>query len=183
MWKKDSNETYFCKVIERGDEGEQDMRTRKIARETWVIALIGILDLMTTILFIRHHGAEEANPLFHRYWQMGIPVFVLAKLVLLLIPLAVLEWARQRRPRFVRLALRVGITAYVAMYGVGFTQLNSQAVATKKYEKVAKEAGTAPGVVEIRSRLAVWHADQSNLPEESFRGRHSSPPDLVGLTE
>ena len=159
------------------------MRTKRIARETWALAFIGGLDLITTIVFIRHQGAEEANPLFHRYWQMGIPVFVLAKMILLLIPLAVLEWARQRRPRFVRIALRVGITAYVAMYGVGFTQLNSHAIATKKYERVAKEASIAPRTSDIRSRLAVWHADQSDFPEEPFHGRHSSPPNLVGLSE
>ena len=97
----------------------------KIARETWIIMAIGLADLATTILFIRHHGAEEANPLFKRYWEMGLSVFVLAKIVLLVGPLTVLEWARHRRPQFVSWALRSAIVAYVVMYGVGFARLNT----------------------------------------------------------
>ena len=96
----------------------------KIAKETWVILAIGIADLATTIIFIRHHGAQEANPLFSRYWQMGLPAFITAKMALLIAPLAILEWARVRRPRFVSWALRGAIVAYLAMYCVGYARLN-----------------------------------------------------------
>lgn len=96
----------------------------KIAKETWIIMAIGIADLATTILFIQHHGAQEANPLFKRYWEMGVTVFVCAKIALLLGPLCVLEWARKKNPRFVSCALRSAIAAYVVMYGIGFYKLN-----------------------------------------------------------
>ncbi len=140
----------------------------RIAKETWVIAGIGLLDLATTIVFIQHHGAEEANPLFRRYWQMGVPAFVGAKLVLLFCPLAVLEWARQRRPRFVSGALRLGIAGYVAMYGVGFTQLNAQAVASKNSAAVIREAALPPHPHEIRARLVLWHASHGETGTPPF---------------
>ena len=85
---------------------------------------IGLADLATTILFIQHHGAEEANPLFKRYWEMGLAAFVGAKVVLLVGPLSVLEWARHRNPRFVSWALRGAIVAYLVMYGIGYVRLN-----------------------------------------------------------
>jgi hypothetical protein len=96
----------------------------KIAKETWIIMAIGLADLATTIIFIQHHGAQEANPLFKRYWEMGIAAFVAAKFALLLGPLCVLEWARVRNPHFVSWALRSAIVGYVLMYGVGCFKLN-----------------------------------------------------------
>jgi hypothetical protein len=100
------------------------MRDMKITRESWILAAIGIADLVTTIVFIEHHGAEEANPLFRHFWNMGLPAFILAKLVLLACPLFILEWARKRSPRFTIRALRGGIAAYILMYGIGFARLN-----------------------------------------------------------
>ena len=97
----------------------------KIAKETWIIMAIGLADLTTTILFIQHHGAQEANPIFKRYWEMGLTAFIGAKMILLLGPLSILEWARHHRPRFVSFALRGAIVAYVVMYGVGYVKLNA----------------------------------------------------------
>ncbi|HLV79680.1 MAG TPA: DUF5658 family protein, partial [Chthonomonadaceae bacterium] len=73
----------------------------KLARESWIIATIALADLVTTIIFIQHHGAQEANPVFSRYWKMGIWPFIVAKSICVVAPLFVLEWARRRRPRFV----------------------------------------------------------------------------------
>jgi hypothetical protein len=96
----------------------------KIAKESWIIAAIGVADLVTTIVFIRHHGAQEANPLFRHYWEMGVWAFIVAKMVCLLGPLMVLEWARRRNPRFVAGALRTAIVGYLGFYFVGYMQLN-----------------------------------------------------------
>lgn len=96
----------------------------KIAKETWIIFCIGLADLATTIVFIQQNGAQEANPLFRHYWEMGLAAFVIAKFALLIGPLYILEWARKRNPRFVNWALRGAIAAYLIMYGVGFAKLN-----------------------------------------------------------
>lgn len=99
----------------------------KIAKETWILAVIGIADLATTIVWIGHNGAQEANPLFRLFWQQGMPVFVVAKALFLLGPLMVLECARKQHARFVLLASRTAIVAYLALYGVGVVQLNTNA--------------------------------------------------------
>lgn len=96
----------------------------KIAKESWIIAAIGLADLYSTVVFIRHHGAHEANPIFRSYWEMGLFPFILAKMACLVCPLAILEWARRRRPRLVSFALRGAIAGYVMLYGVGFFHLN-----------------------------------------------------------
>lgn len=103
---------------------EMDADTMKVARETWIIAVLGTIDLITTIVFIRNHGAEEANPIFRFFWHMGIPAFIAAKILLTGCPLLVLEWARKRNPRFVQMGMRTAIMGYVAMYGFGFLHLN-----------------------------------------------------------
>ncbi len=104
----------------------------KLAKESWILAAIGIADLLTTIIFIQYRGAQEANPLFQRYWQMGVTVFILAKLACLIGPLMILEWARRRNPRFVSYALRTAIAGYILFYGVGFFRLNGPQAAASE---------------------------------------------------
>ncbi|CCW34071.1 hypothetical protein CTKA_00923 [Chthonomonas calidirosea] len=93
------------------------------------MALIGLADLGSTILFIERHGAQEANPIFRHFWEMGLGAFIVAKLVCLIGPLLVMEWARQRHPLFVTGALRIAIVGYLALYGVGVLHLNHTAKA------------------------------------------------------
>jgi hypothetical protein len=126
----------------------------KIAKETWIILAIGLADLGTTILFIQHHGAEEANPIFRRYWEMGLAVFVCAKVALLLGPLYVLEWARLRNPHFVSWALRSAIVAYVLMYGVGYYRLNTHPREEAAYADLVAPALPMPQRLAGRMRPA-----------------------------
>ena len=100
----------------------------KIARESIWIAIIGLADLITTVLWVRYHGAHEANPVFAHYLQMGLAWFALMKLVLLAGPIFVLEWARRKNPRFTLRAARFAIGAYCGLYIVGFLHLNPNAV-------------------------------------------------------
>ncbi|HLJ55322.1 MAG TPA: DUF5658 family protein [Chthonomonadaceae bacterium] len=117
----------------------------RIAKETWIIMAIGLADLATTILFIKHHGAQEANPLFQRYWEMGLAAFILAKVALLVGPLYLLEWARLHRPRFTSWALRGAIVAYLLMYGVGVARLNGvPAASAAELEMADTELLTPP---------------------------------------
>ncbi len=96
----------------------------KIAKETVIIGVLGTIDLITTIIFIQHHGAEEANPIFRLFWNIGLPAFIAAKVLLTVCPLLVLEWARKRNPRFVQMGMRSAIAGYMMMYGFGFLHLN-----------------------------------------------------------
>lgn len=101
------------------------MRPRRIAWETWIIAAIALADLVTTIIFIQHQGAQEANPVFRRYWDMGLGAFVLAKTICVAGPLFILEWARRREPKLVTWALRMAIVGYLGLYGMGLLKLNA----------------------------------------------------------
>ena len=128
----------------------------KVAKETWIILAIGIADLISTIVFIRHHGAHEANPLFRHYWEMGLFAFVCAKMAMLAAPLFVLEWARRRSPAFVSLALRTAIAGYVLMYGIGYLRLNARVQSTEVAEAAPFEAD--PAIVSF------WHRTHHHNP-------------------
>lgn len=105
-----------------------DITMRTLARETWIIAVIGLADLATTLYWVYNHGAQEANPIFARYLAMGPFYFALTKIVMLVAPLFVLEWARRHRPAFTKFALRFAIVAYLGMYSVGVYHANSDSV-------------------------------------------------------
>lgn len=93
--------------------------------ETTALALIGCLDLVTTVFLIASGRAHEANPvmagLLQTYGPQGL---ILGKVLLLGGPLVLAELARKRNPTFVRTALRIGIVLYVTLYVVGFARIN-----------------------------------------------------------
>ena len=97
----------------------------KLSKESWILLFIGSADLATTILWIERGMAEEANPLFHFFWNQGLLAFIAAKYLFLLGPILLLEWARWRRPRFALMGLRAGALAYVLLYGAGVASINS----------------------------------------------------------
>ena len=97
----------------------------KLAKESWILIILGSADLATTILWIERGMAEEANPLFHFFWNQGLLAFIAAKYLFLLGPILLREWARWRRPRFARMGLRAGALAYVLLYGAGVARINS----------------------------------------------------------
>ena len=163
--------SYGTKGQEHGNcAGEAE--TMKIAKETWIIMAIGVADLATTILFIQHHGAHEANPLFKRYWEMGLTVFIAAKCALLVGPLVVLEWARRRNPHFVSWALRSAIAAYVVMYGVGYMRLNQPPKPEQEY------TGLAAPTIPMPSRLAA--RIQPAMPTSRVRSKVTGPQNVGG---
>jgi hypothetical protein len=114
----------------------------KIARESIYIALIGLADLVTTLLWVHNRGASEGNPVFSQYLRMGFGWFVLMKLILLACPLFLLEFARQRRPQFTLRASRFAIGAYCGLYIVGFLHLNPNAI-----HPTSAEAAVPPSMV------------------------------------
>src|SRR2546421_4139095 len=75
-------------------------KSRRVAPESWIILVVGMLDMVTTLVWIDRHGAREANPIFQSYLQLGVPAFIVAKISLLVAPICLLEYARRHRPRF-----------------------------------------------------------------------------------
>ena len=106
----------------------------KIAKESVFIAVIGLADLVTTVTWVSYHGAQEANPVFAHYLSMGLGWFALMKLVLLVAPIYLLEWARRRRPKFTLNASRFAIGAYCGLYVIGVAHLNPGMLRPKSAE-------------------------------------------------
>jgi arginine exporter protein ArgO len=97
----------------------------KIARETWLLGLFCMLDMLSTAWLIHKGLAREANPVMGFYVDRSLPVFVMVKSLMFIAPLTVLELLRRRNPVFVRNMLRAGILAYLLVYGVGAFRTNA----------------------------------------------------------
>src|SRR5258708_25191072 len=103
-----------------------DSQRMKLSKESILLISIGALDLISTLIWVGEHGAQEANPIFQHYLEMGPVWFAVMKIVMLAAPIYLLEWARRRRPVFTRLASRFAVCAYLTMYVVGVAKLNPQ---------------------------------------------------------
>lgn len=95
-----------------------------IARESYALVLVCLADLVSTIFFVSYRSATEGNPLMAYYLSHSLGAFVGIKLVLCLMPLFLMEYARQHRPQSARLGLRVALAGYLFSYVAGVSQLN-----------------------------------------------------------
>lgn len=106
-------------------QAKERTRDDYVLPETTVMAVIGCVDLLTTVYLISTGQAWEANPIFAKLLLMlGPRPFIAAKALLLAGPLTIAELARRRNPAFVRAALRIGIALYLALYAYGYVRLN-----------------------------------------------------------
>ena len=96
----------------------------KVSRESMILAAICAADLVTTLWFVNVYGGAEANPLMRYYLERSTALFVVAKVILVCGPLAVLEWAR-RMTQFVTGMLRTAIALYLCLYGTVVWRINS----------------------------------------------------------
>ncbi len=108
-------------------ESAYDPRATYVLPETTFLAIIGCLDLLTTVFWIATGRAMEANPLMaavlHTTGRWG---FAIAKALFLAVPLTIAELARRRHPVFVRWALRVAIVLYLGAYAFSWLRFNAR---------------------------------------------------------
>jgi hypothetical protein len=140
----------------------------KIAKESIVIAVIGIADLVTTVTWVSYHGAQEANPVFAHYLSMGLGWFALMKLVLLVAPIYLLEWARRRRPKFTLNASRFAIGAYCGLYIIGVAHLNPSMLRPR-----SAEAAVYPSMSHRRYHRGT---DRPGLPQSPGQQKSKAAP-------
>jgi hypothetical protein len=96
-----------------------------ILRETAILALLCLADLMLTIWLVATGKAIEGNPLLRFYLSHGgLTCFTAAKIVLFAGPLMGLEILRHRRPVFTRSLMRAAIVIYLFAYAVGVLHMN-----------------------------------------------------------
>lgn len=96
----------------------------KLTKESMLLIIIGITDLIATLMLLQHGKANEGNPLMAFYLNYGIGTFIMMKLTLVVLPIFIAEWSRQYRPAFVRLMMRAAIGAYVGTYLLLFLTIN-----------------------------------------------------------
>ena len=99
---------------------EQPMKRLALAKESYIILAICLIDLVLTGWLIHTKQATEGNPIMSFYLSDGIGMMIAVKMVLIAMPLFVAEWARRYRPRFVHRALRLVIAIYISMYIIAF---------------------------------------------------------------
>jgi hypothetical protein len=107
------------------DRTRNRIENRRIAFESYILAAICLLDLATTVFWVSYRNASEGNPLMDWYLRSGgTPAFIAVKVVLCALPLFIAEWARRTSPKFVHSMLRLGIVAYIGLYGLGVIHVN-----------------------------------------------------------
>src|SRR5947209_3367570 len=96
----------------------------RVSRETGIVGALCAGDLLSTLVLIQQHGADEGNRLMSFYLQQGTGAFIAAKCLMFVPALVIAEWYRRRTPRLVSVTLRAVIVMYVFFYAVGVLQVN-----------------------------------------------------------
>ncbi|HUV03699.1 MAG TPA: DUF5658 family protein [Armatimonadota bacterium] len=109
-----------------------------LARETYVLLVIYIIDLAVTAWLVLTGQAAEGNPIMSYYMSKGWGILVGMKAVLFVLPIFVLEWCRRYRTIFVHRMLRFAIIVYVGMYVAAFA---SAAILAQR-EDASEEPGS-----------------------------------------
>lgn len=107
----------------------RSIKLPKLARESYIILVICLLDLVATIWLVATHRAMEGNPVMSFYLDQGWDALIGVKLLLVVFPIFIAEWGRRYRPRFVRRMLRFTIAAYLGIYALAFTNVDIMASA------------------------------------------------------
>ena len=89
------------------------------------VAMLGLVDLVTTVVWLRAGLAVEFNPVMSFVLRAGIPTFVVVKLITLGSYVLVVEWYRRNRSeRFARATGLATLVAYLSLYVVSFCCVN-----------------------------------------------------------
>jgi len=102
----------------------EKLKSAPVRKESILLAIICMLDLLSTVVLIKLGIATEANPILGWYLAQGMGMFVAAKTFLSMAPIAGLEIVGWKYPRLAQFALRAGIAGYIAIYGLGSLQIN-----------------------------------------------------------
>lgn len=93
--------------------------SRPVYSGTTLLAMICMLDLASTVVLLHLNIAKEANPILAPYLNHSLGAFVAAKTFFSVAPLVGLEMVGWMYPSLARLAVRVGIVGYLAVYVLG----------------------------------------------------------------
>ena len=94
----------------------EPVKSNHVLPESTMLVILGGVALLSTLYLIATHQAVEANPFMRFFLQMGGPIgVIIAKALLLAVPIALAEWARKKHEDFVKKALKIGVAAYAIL--------------------------------------------------------------------
>ncbi len=132
----------------------------KLAKESWILVVISIADLIITLVLLTK-GAVEANPWMKSYLIMGVGYFILVKVMFVVGPIAILEWARRHRPQFVKQMSRLAIAAYLTSYfsfmvRYNVIPLNRSSVPSSQIAAILSMGNQSSSKMNIESSSSIW---------------------------
>ena len=90
-----------------------------------ILVAIGVLDLLSTLVWLSAGHAIEVNPIMAALLAVGLPLFVAVKLCTLVAFVVVIEWYRRRKnPIFARQIGNITVAAYLGIYAISFCVVN-----------------------------------------------------------
>ncbi|HVL38659.1 MAG TPA: DUF5658 family protein [Fimbriimonadaceae bacterium] len=92
------------------------MLNSKVHTSTAVLVTIGLFDLVTTLMWL-NQGFGEGNPLFRWLASHGTAPFVLGKILFLVGPVLLLEYARKTHPKSAEQGTWIAAGFYLLFYG------------------------------------------------------------------
>ncbi|MBS1721626.1 MAG: hypothetical protein JSS66_01330 [Armatimonadetes bacterium] len=95
---------------------QQSMAQSPVRLSTVVLVTVAMCDLVSTLFWL-NSGQGEGNAFFAELARHGSFAFSFAKLAFLILPLALIEWARKRRPITAELGTWVAAGAYLYLWG------------------------------------------------------------------
>jgi hypothetical protein len=99
----------------------KDLYARHVLPETTILALVCLLDTVSTVFLVHQGLAVEANPLLAWTFEQSTATFVAVKIATFALPLAIFEILRRRHSKLVQKGLRVAIVGYLGVYiGLSF---------------------------------------------------------------
>jgi hypothetical protein len=92
------------------------MTKSHVRLSTLVLVTIAMFDLVTTLMWLRG-GNREGNPLFAMLASHGSFALVGGKLLFLVLPILMIEWARTKRPLTAEIGTWIAAVAYGYLWG------------------------------------------------------------------
>jgi len=103
-----------------------EARTSRILPVNAALVVIGLVDLLTTLVWLRTGHAVEINPIMAAVLRCGLGLFIALKLGTLAAYVVVMEWYRRRHSAaFARVVGRITVASYLGIYAVSFACVNA----------------------------------------------------------
>lgn len=119
------------KYVKIDAQSIEEFKRLQPAKESYILLAICLIDLMLTIWLVSTRRATEGNPLMAFYLKKGWDSLIIAKTLLVVLPLFIAEWGRIHRPIFVKHVLRFAIIAYLVTLSIAFINKDMLALERK----------------------------------------------------